>query len=319
MDKLKVGIIGYGSIGKRHCTNLLNLGVEDITLFRSIGSGNPYSIKETSNEVSFCETPFDFIIISSPTSLHSHFLNLLIPLQHNFLIEKPIVSDYLQLDALKKIIPDYLGISMCAYNLRFHPSVIQVKNQIKSGIFGKIYSARFYVGQYLPDWHPKEDYRSGYSAKKNMGGGVVLDLIHEIDLATYLFGKVKTGLSSIVQHLSKLEIETEDIAEILYKSESETIVSIHLDYLNKVSSRFFDIIAEEATIHCDLLTAKVEVRYNELNLESYKSDDYERNDMYKNMIKYYINCLENAVEPEPSIFDAIQSTQLALDIKNKTI
>jgi predicted dehydrogenase len=316
---IKVGVIGYGSIGHRHCENLIRIGVSDITLFREKGKGNHLGFKEIYDKQEFLSGDYDFIILSIPTAFHFKYLETLIPRQVNLLVEKPIAATSDELDTLKILLTNYKATGMCAYNMRFHPCVKKVKEIIDSQTIGKIYSARFFVGQYLPDWHLGEDYRISYSSKKNLGGGVVLDLIHEIDLASHLCGPVKDHFHAMVGKVSDLEIETEDLAEIHYRSVNNAFVSVHLDYLVRGYSRYFEIISEKGRIFCDLF--KNEVQFiNDRNEISgiFRFADFNRNDMYLSLMEYYLNNIEAKTNPCPSLTAGLASLEIALMAKSKS-
>lgn len=314
---MKIGLIGFGSIGKRHVENLIKLGFKDITLLRVKGRSNELKLNELFIESEFLNIHFDFIIISNPPSKHFYFIKKLVLLQRNFIVEKPLVHLIEEVKELKYVLKDYNGLDFCAFNLRFHPAVKKVKELLNNKIIGKIYSARFFVGQNLIDWRPDSDYKESYSAKINLGGGVILDLIHEIDLAQFYFGKEKKHFHSIVDKLSTLRIETEDIAEIHYKSEQDVIVSIHLDYLVKGYSRYFEIIGENGRIVCDIFKPSVTIigQKNKI-IEKIKFINFKKNDMYVDLIKYFITCLKKNENPTPSLSDAIHPLETAIKAKS---
>jgi len=316
----KVGLIGFGSIGKRHCRNLLSLGIKDITLLREKGKGNEFGFKELYLEQEFFDCPFDFVIISNPTALHYSYLEKLIPLQVNLLVEKPVAATSSELNSLKYLLMNYSATGMCAYNLRFHPCVVKAKEIIDNQSLGKVYSARFFVGQYLPDWRPGTDYRSSYSSVVKLGGGVLLDLIHEIDLADHLCGSVKDQFHAITGKVSDLEIETEDLAEIHYVSSQNAFVSIHLDYLVKGYSRHFEIIGEKGRIFCDLSKNEISIIQDKNEITaSYSFTDFDRNDMYLSLITYYLKNLKDNTQPNPTLENGLSSLKVALLAKQKSI
>ena len=316
---MKIGVIGFGSIGRRHCENLIRLGYHDITLLRERSKGNDLNLKELFSEEEFLSVPFDFVILSNPTALHFKFLSKLIPRQLNLLVEKPISANRDEADQLNILLQKYKGLGLCAYNLRFHPCVKKVSELLEDNYLGKIYSARFFVGQYLPDWRPGSDYRYSYSASKSMGGGVVLDLIHEIDMAAFLCGNVKNSLHAIVDKVSDLEIETEDIVEVHYRSKTDALISIHMDYLLKGYSRHFEIICKNGSIDCDLFNAVIKIyRGDNLAAETIDySNDFSRNEMYLAMMEYYIQCIKNKIHPRPSFTEGLASLETALAIKSQ--
>ena len=314
---MKIGVIGFGSIGKRHCENLINLGFNDITLLRNKNRGNVFGLNEIFNEKDFLSIPFDFIILSNPPFLHFTYLKKLIIMQHNILVEKPIVATQEEANIINKLLEQYYGIGMCGYNLRFHPCVSKIHELLSNNKMGRIYSARFFVGQYLPDWRPNYDYREFYSAKSHLGGGVILDLIHEIDLACFLIGKVKKNFHSIVGKLSTLDIETEDIAEIHYQTDNNTLVSIHLDYLTPGYSRYFELVCEKGRVFCDLFNAEIKIiTYNNVVSDFYKFKKFNRNDMYVALIRYFINCIITKTQAKPSLVDGLESLNIALKAKS---
>lgn len=312
---MKIGLIGYGSIGKRHVKNLFSLGYKDITLLREKGCGNEFNLKEENDLNSFASNNFNFIIISNPSSFHFRTALPFIKSNDNLLIEKPAVfkkSEYL---AMKELINRYTGFGMVAYNMRFHPSIKRIREIIESGLLGKIYSSRFFVGQYLPEWRPDQDYRIGVSASRSLGGGVVFELIHEIDMAVYLFGKPVSKVSSIALRLSTLEIETEDISEILFLSEKSVIISVHQDYLNRDYRRTIEIVGENGTLDCDLKRSAIKVVSESGRLMLDEVIPFTRNDMYLNLMKYYINCIINRELPVPDLNTGLESVRIAIEVK----
>lgn len=314
---MKIGVIGFGSIGKRHCENLLQLGISEIVLLRKNSSGNTLHLKEIYDEEDFFKHSFNAIILSNPTALHFEYLKILIKNNYNLLVEKPIVAFRHEANEIEQILKSYTGLGMCAYNLRFHPCIQKVQDLISENKIGKIYNARFFIGQYLPDWRPNADYSNSYSAKKTMGGGVVLDLIHEIDLALLLCGDVRKGFSSIIDRVSNLEIDTEDIAEIIYQSENNIVVNIHMDYLYRGYSRYFELIGELGRIYCDLFKAEINITFNNEIKEKHVFNEFVRNDMYLNLMKYFISSIRDKQQPFPSLSDGLKSLHIALRAKNE--
>ena len=256
---MKVGIIGYGSIGQRHVRNLFSLGYDNIILLRTVGTGNKYELPELTEMEKFINERLDAVILSNPTGLHAKYIDHLLSTNINILVEKPLVATMDELELIETRLMTYTGFGMTAYNMRFHPVVQEVKTVIDNVVLGKIYSARFHVGQFLPDWRPDRDYRNTYSASVELGGGVLLDLIHEIDLAYHLIGKPDGRVDSRVEKVSDLQIETEDLAEIMYSTSNGTVVTIHLDYLAREYRRYFEIIGEKGTLTSNLYTCELKL------------------------------------------------------------
>ncbi len=312
---MRVGVVGFGSIGQRHAQNLINLGIEDLLLLRLKGRGNKFGISEYySIESFFCENP-DFVIIAVPTSEHIHFLKEVILRGNSFLCEKPLVSSLINLTELEQLLKGYDKLGAVAMNMRYHPCVIAVRDLIQNQVIGEILSARFFVGQYLPDWRPGRDYSKSYSAKRGLGGGVTLDLIHEIDLAVHLLGSPSEKLVSIAAKFSSLAIETEDITEIAYITERRCLVSLHLDYVFRGYKRDITLLGTNGHIIVDLFKNKLSV-FNEDNLlvEENTFTDFERNDMYLQMLSTYISDLNNGTFASPSIEEGLVTNKIALTV-----
>ena len=214
---MKFLIAGFGSIGRRHFRNLLTLGERDILLYHTYHSSLPddelggFPI-ETDLRAALAHQP-DAVIVSNPTALH---LEVAIPAAQcgcHLLIEKPISHSMARIDELEQVVQQNDNQVLVGYQLRFHPGLKLVKKLLDEGAIGEPVSARAHWGEYLPDWHPWEDYRQGYSARSDLGGGVILTLSHPLDYLRWLLGEVDC-LWAFAGRLGDLEIDVEDTAEI---------------------------------------------------------------------------------------------------------
>ena len=311
------GIIGYGSIGQRHVRNLIALGYKDIVLLRKIGSGNNYDLKEFTEIKEFLGSEPDVVIIANPTNLHAEFLTQILSLDINVLVEKPLVATIEEWQSLQDQLLNYDGIGMTAYNMRFHPSVSETQKIITENKLGKIYSARFFVGQYLPNWRHGTDYSKSYSASSEMGGGVLFDLIHEIDLAYFLIGEPLGRVAYQVDRLSDLRIDSEDLAELLYRTEDKTFVSIHLDYLTRNYQRYIEIVGEHGSLRTDLYSNKVTVISENGEKDERFFNEFSRNNMYLDMLSGFITSLEENSKSPISLNEGLISNRIAIDIRNE--
>jgi len=314
---LKFGVIGFGSIGQRHVKNLISLGVKNIVLLRKIGKGNPHNLKEHTNITSFLDTCPDAIIISNPTSLHAKYLTIFLSENINLLVEKPLVGKIEDWKLVQNKLPQYKATGMTAFNMHYHPCVKETKLILGKGKLGKVYSARFFVGQYLPDWRPNSDYSKSYSAEMEMGGGVLFDLIHEIDLAINLFGKPSGKILHFVNKLSDLKINTEDLVEMLYRTNENKIISIHLDYLTHGYKRYIEIIGEKGSMNVNLNSNIIELVYRDGRTIKKSFKNFKRNDMYINMLSSFINSIKNSKTSPLPLRQGLISNHIAIDLRNK--
>lgn len=258
-------------------------------------------------------------IIAVPTSMHVPLALQAAEHQCHLYVEKPL-SDRPEgteqlLDAVKK--QDLITLVGC--NMRFHPGLKRVKKLLEEGAVGHVVAALAQMGQYLPDWHPWEDYRNTYSARRDLGGGIILDATHEIDYLRWMFGEVE-AVSCFAGKLSHLDIDTEDTAAIMIRFVSGIIGEIHMDYVQRVYSRSCQIIGDEGTIHWDYTTG--EVRWYSAATKKWQvfSDTlgWEPNQMYVDEMKHFLKCLAREEKPALDVFEAMRVLEIALLAKTSS-
>ncbi|KIA89121.1 Gfo/Idh/MocA family protein [Kaistella jeonii] len=255
---MKILIVGLGSIAKKHISAIRKL-TENVELYALRFSKNSPVFEDITNlftQDQIAEHAFDFAIISNPTSEHKNAISRLLSLKIPLFIEKPLFEKVgsEETEILNQIkllqIPTYV-----ACNLRFLDSIQFIKKRIQDS---RINELNIYCGTYLPDWRPGEDFRKNYSANKEMGGGVHIDLIHELDYTFWLFG-VPLNTDSIFTNSSSLKISAFDYANYRWQYEGFT-ASVILNYYRKDAKRTMEIVCDEGTYVVDLL--KNEVRFN---------------------------------------------------------
>src|SRR3990172_2488106 len=214
---VKVLIAGLGSIGRRPLRNLLALGERDILLFRTHRSTLPdedlagFPV-ETELEATLAKRP-DAVIVANPTA---HHLDVAIPAAQagcHLLLEKPISHSLERVAALESAVQQGRGKVLVGFQFRFHPGLVQAARLLADGAIGRPLSARAVYGEYLPGMHPWEDYRQSYSARRDLGGGVILTLCHPLDTLRWLLGEVQS-VWAFTGQLNDLELGVEDTAEI---------------------------------------------------------------------------------------------------------
>lgn len=232
-------VVGTGSIGKRHIFNLLQAGVQ--TAIFSTGHTktrfqDPRVVLSTDDWQEALSFAPHLAIVANPTALHVSTIEKLIDQDVYILVEKPLSNHIEDLDRLFANSPDVKKKIIVGYNFRFHAAIQFLKQTIADNIIGKISYIKCQVGQYLPDWHPGEDYREGYVARAELGGGVVRTLSHEIDYVDYLIGQPIREISCMTSNISDLEIDVEDTANILIRYE-KSIAEIHMDMVRRIPVR----------------------------------------------------------------------------------
>jgi predicted dehydrogenase len=313
-------IVGCGSIGQRHLRNLRSLTDVEVIAFRERGrAGQPLAEAIVSRVVDSFEAGLglgpDFVLISNPTSLHVPLALQAAQAGVPLFVEKPLSDSRSGVAELVALAAEKRLPCLVAYNLRFHPGLKLVQDLVHEGRLGRVLSLRAEVGQYLPDWHPGEDYRLGYSARRELGGGVVLDLSHELDYVRALLGRV-TRVSAMVERVSGLEIDTEDLAEVLLRFESGAVASVHLDYLARSPNRSCRIVGSEGTLEWDYFANEVrlyEARHGEWMRLPY--GPYERNQMFRAEMAHFLRCLQGREMPLVDLAEGAATLELALAIQ----
>jgi len=290
-------IIGAGSIGQRHILNLKKIGINNITALRSKKGHYKKLPKELGvNEIeSWDEVKNikpDIAIISNPSSLHIDSALKISNDVKGIFIEKPISNNLTGCNKLIDILTDKKITSFVGHNLMFHSMIKEVRKFINENDIGEIINIQCQVGQWLPDWHPYEDYTKAYYARKDLGGGVALSLIHEIHLALDLAG-LPTHVFGEITEYQKLNLEVDVCSDLMIKHKSGAVSQIHLDFLQKPSHRSGLITFEKAWLSYDF--NKMEVLVQRTNGEAYtlyKNSHYDSNNMYIEQLKEFICMVE---------------------------
>ena len=307
MQDLKICFVGIGSIAKRHISNIKNYLNNDFNCqIDAYRSGNTPLDENVSKYISneyydYDDVPndYDAIFITNPTKLHYESLKLFKDNSDNFFIEKPIVySNELDNDF------DEFKSKTCyvACPLR-HGNVIKY---IKKNLdLNQVNGVRSICSTYLPEWHPGDDYRQSYSAKKELGGGVSIDLIHEWDYLTYLFG-MPIAVNAILDKVSNLKIDTEDIAIYIAKYD-KMLLELHLDYFGRVPIRELMIFKEDETIIGDIYNNRI-IFKNEDKIIDFNE---QRNDYQVEELKYFFKLINKEIENINDIQNAVNVMKLA--------
>ena len=319
---MKFLVVGCGSIGQRHIQNLRNLSVGEIIVYR-VKKRKLNEIEEkyrvrTYNDLdeALDQNP-TAVLVTNPTSLHMPIALAAARRGCHLFIEKPISHSLDSTAELIDVARKNNLVILVGYNMRFHPSLILIKDLLNKNSIGNVISARVQAGQYLPDWHPYEDYREGYSAKKSLGGGVILDMSHELDYIRWFLGEVKE-VFSFSYKLSHLDIDTEGVAEILLRFRSGAIAEVHLDYVQRSSSRSCQIIGEDGTILWDSNEKQVKLFSAKDKKWQVFPESIDYNQMYIEEMKHFINCIEGKEEPLINETDGKKVLEIALAAKESS-
>lgn len=324
-------VCGVGSIGERHISNLLKLGYENIILYRSrnlplrnIKRQFPVFLDI---EAALAEKP-EIAIITNPTSLHSETAIQCLKAGMHVFMEKPICVSLAESERIEKALEKSGKIFMTGYMMRFHPCLTVVKSWLEQGLVGDVVYLRTEWGEYLPDWHPYEDYRDSYAARKKMGGGPVLTLSHELDTVCWLLG-LPSGIVAMANYKSDLELTVEHGVDILMQFDSQATANIHLDYFQKPPSREMTIIGSKGKITFSYYASEAKLYVNrEENgpIDCFElGEKFDRNEMFVEEMKHFINCIYCNQQAKPDFYDGmnvikiVEKIMRSIDGKEKRI
>lgn len=310
---MKYLIAGLGSVGRRHMRNLISMGETDIVLLRTRKATLPddeladYPVEIDINEAIKKHKP-DAVIVSNPTAFH---LDVAIPAAQvgcTILLEKPISHSMQRVDELQKAVQKSGSKVLVAFQFRFHPSLMKAKELISKGEIGRIISANVHFGEYLPAWHPWEDYRISYAARADMGGGVVATQCHSLDYLPWIVGEKVESVLGFTAKLSDLEIDVEDTAKIAIRFENDALGSLHLDFNQQPPEHHFTIVGTKGTIKWNLVDGALRIYQPE------KKDwvryplpaSWERNVMFLEQTKHFVNVVKGNANPSCTLEDGIQ-------------
>jgi len=290
---LKILIIGLGSIGQRHAKNLLKLGYKNLIFCsKKKNLHKVYKFKKIKIfkklDQALKQNP-DIALICNSTNIHCKTAIRCAENNCNLFIEKPIGHIKKEIFSLKKIIQKKKLINMVGYMMRFHPAIVKIKKIIKKNYIGKIYYAYSEWSEYLPNWHPNENFKKSYASQKN-GGGPSLTLSHDLDLLRWFLGPIKRTHEENIKS-SHLHISSNSSSDFLLKFKSGLNALIHIDYLQKRPFRFLKIVGEKGIVkfmyYNNLLTIE-----KEGITRKYFYKKFKRNQMFIDEIKYFIYCVK---------------------------
>ena len=335
----KILVVGLGSIGLRHVKNILTHFSNTRIIIYSKRKRIPIEIKNNNNVTIYdslkkCldEQP-NIGFITNESAFHVPTAIKLAKKGINLFIEKPLSNSYERLDELKKHVKKNKLITQMGCNFRFFPPIKKIKSLVNQREIGRIISVQVENNSYLPDYHPLEDYRKGYAARKDLGGGAVLTQIHEIDYLYWLFGDVKK-ISSFTGKYSDLSVTADDMSTSLVEFNDGVIGQIHISYFQRPYFRSCKIKGTKGIIEWNSLDNNVNVfnmklkKWKKVKIKNnYKlitggittgQTDKKLKKMYVEEIKHFMNCVKNKKATINDIFQGEKTLKIALAMKESS-
>jgi predicted dehydrogenase len=316
---MKFLVCGTGSIGLRHLKNLKYLGQNDIIIY-STGKSSMVGLKEELKDLRVydclekaLEEKPDVCMVTNPTSMHIDVALKAAKAGCHLYIEKPLSHSLKDLDLLQRIVEQKNLITFITYQFRYNPHIIKLKEIFKNleNIYGKALYVTTEWSEYLPDWHPWEDYKQGYSARKDLGGGVLLTQIHPLNYLNYIFGEIKdVKINKIATKI--LNIEVDDIADLLLLFENGMSGHIHIDFLQKPRVHTMKIITSKGRFEWDYHQNSLVFIDMEGNKEDFQNDMFERNDMFIDMLDSFISTIDKKDNTKFNLNEAIKELKFLI-------
>jgi predicted dehydrogenase len=315
-SQFSVLVVGAGSIGRRHASNLRQLGVQSL----AASDSDPVRLQQIEDELEvegFADLESalrslrpDIVFICTPPVFHIAQALPALRSGADVFIEKPLSQSMecvaeLRTEALKSN-----RVVQVGYNLRFHPGIQMLKRLVEEGVAGSIMWARAEVAQYLPDWRPSQDYWQSYTARRELGGGIILDASHEIDYMLWLMGSPRE-LTCMAGRVSGLDVDVEDCATILMRMRSGAQADIHMDFAQRTVARSCVLAGDRARLEWDYAWNQVRILRRESPLEVIDYD-FEANQMYVAEVEDFFSSVQQRLTTNKSLAESELTLSVAL-------
>ena len=316
-------VIGLGNISKRHRKNLKMLHPEAKIYALSASGRKPKEFVEFADEIlislgDLIKCNPKMVIVASPATYHAEHAIPLIKAGIPVLIEKPVSANTLDSQniidvAAKNKVPVAIG-----YCLRYLSSTKYLKKELEKNIIGNLYNVFIEIGQYLPDWRPSKNYRDCVSARAELGGGALLELSHELDYAQWLLGAF-TPVHVVLRSSKELGLNVEDSADILALNKQDTVISIHLDFLQKKAHRKCRLLGSKGSIEWDLINNQIILITDTAEQLVFDGKDWNRNQMYLDMLLDFESLIAGEDNSCITVKEAHNTIRLIEEIKHKEL
>lgn len=314
MSAPRILIVGTGSVGRRHARNLHALGATiacfDPRADRLDESARevPLDGRHTDWDAALAQ-PIDGVVIASPPSFHVEqsiaWLSRGVPV----LLEKPVSPDLASAEMLARAVATSKAPLLLGYTYRWWPPLVEIRKRIAAGAVGPARHARFVMSAHLADWHPWERYQDFFMASRELGGGALLDESHFLDLMLWFFGR-PNAIGGKVEHLSSLDITTDDNVDLLAEYDGNLRVTIHLDLFGRPHEKSITLAGEGGTLQCLFDPSAVRQSADAAGNWQTMTFDCERNEMFMAVAREFLDVMAGRMSPTCTIDDGVEVLRL---------
>lgn len=313
-------LVGYGSIGQRHLANLHALGLRDWAVVHTGAGTLPFeppcpvrSYADLHDALRY-EDPA-FAVISNPTNLHLPTALACVEHGCDVLLEKPVSRTLDGLDRLSSAVATHGSKVLVGFQFRLHPALGRIAELLGGRVVGAALHARVVWGEYLPAWHPWEDYRASYAARRDLGGGVHHTLCHPLDYLRMLFGDPTGLVASVVDH-GPLDLDVAESTDVLVRFLEDVTAQVHLDYWSRPATHRVEITCINGTISWDYTTG--ELRVWDESRAAWRSESFPgveaRDELFLAEARHFLDVIEGRAQPVCTLDDGIEAVRLCVAI-----
>jgi predicted dehydrogenase len=310
---VRILIAGPGSIGGRHLRNLRKLGAEDIVVLRRSPvpvPGNEDISVLTNLDEALATNP-DLVLVCTPATEHLRIANAAVEAGCHLFVEKPLCGSWAGVEDLLTKVKAAGKVGMAGFDLRFDRGLHKAAALVESERIGQVLAIHAQVGQYLPDWRPGTDYRRGITARSDLGGGVILELIHELDIVSWLAGPI-AEVGCIAGKVSDLQMDVEDTAEVVLRFSSGAVGSVHLDCIDRTPVRLLRVIGSKGTLVWDGVAQTLDWQKEGEEWQRFDWTSQNRNARFTEEMICLIDCVRSGNRPPVDLDGAAATLRAAL-------
>lgn len=332
----RVLFVGLGSVGQRHLRNVRALLGDSVAVDayrvrreQAVLDDQQQVIPGATLEARFGVEAFsdleqallrgpDVVFVTNPSSLHVPVALKAAEAGAHLFIEKPLSHSLEGVEELAALTEQRRLVAFVAYQLRRHPGFAKLKQRIEDGSVGRPLSVRAEVGEYLPAFHPYEDYRRMYASQRALGGGVTLSQIHELDYLIALFGRPRRAFA-MGGKVSDLEVDVDDLSSSVIEfpraGGGRLIVELHQDFFQRPTSRSCVVVGERGRLEWNLSERRFR-RWDASSslVEQHDYADFSRNQLFIDELDHFLGCISRRARPDVGVREGAQSLELALGL-----
>jgi predicted dehydrogenase len=306
-------VAGSGSIGRRHLGNLRALEAADVVLYRS-GRRDPCAPAVEAPEGYALKPLLDAgaaaVLVCNPSALHLEVALAAARAGAHVFVEKPLSHTRDGIDDLRAEVARRALVALVGFQYRFHPGLLRVRQWLREGAIGEPLAARVHWGEYLPEWHPGEDWRRSYSAREDLGGGAIRTLCHPFDYLRWLLGDV----ASVHAHTTSgaLGLAVDEAANVTMRFASGAIGAVSLDYYHRPRTHTLELVGARGRIRWSDDDGWAHLCDERGRVTPFVPHGFTRNDMFLAEMRHFLACLDGTESPACSLDDGAAALEIAL-------